>query len=74
MFGRRIGKIPGRRIGLPKTLLTKKLLMNDLGWGLLRNERQLQVVDDTIDDGRLGEERDDPHRASALGAVLRSPT
>ena len=31
IFGRGIGKISGRRIGLPKKLLTKKPLLNDLG-------------------------------------------
>jgi hypothetical protein len=54
IFDRGIGKEPGRRVGLPV-----KLLKDGPGWRLLRRERELQVVDDPVDDGVFREEGDD---------------
>jgi hypothetical protein len=52
-----------RKFGLPA-----KLLKDGLGRELLRREGQLEMVDDAVDDGGLGEKRDDLHHASAAGA------
>jgi hypothetical protein len=60
IFDRGIGKEPGRRVGLPV-----KRLKDGLGRRLLRRERQLQVVNDPVDDGVLREESDDAHLAAA---------
>jgi len=37
--------------------------------GSLRNEAQLQVVDDAVHQGVVGEESDDAHLAAALRAL-----
>jgi hypothetical protein len=54
MFDRGVGEKPGLRVGLPQ-----ELLKGSLGRRVLRRERQLEMVDDAVHDGRLGEERDD---------------
>ena len=43
-----------------------------MGWrGPFRDERQLQVVDDFVHHGIVGEEGDDAHLAAAFGAGQR---
>ena len=67
IFGRGIGKIPGRRVGLPKkhrqSGLRRRRPLGDKG--------QLEVVDDPVHYGGLREEGDDFHPASALRANHR---
>lgn len=48
------------------------LLVGDPGrMGLVGDERQLEVIDDSIDDGIIGEESYDLHRAPTLRAEER---
>gem|GEM_PF-1640392 len=61
IFGRGVGKEPGRRVGLPKELLEGGLRRR----GFCRYKGELQVLDDPIDDSVLREEGDDAHRAAA---------
>jgi hypothetical protein len=58
IFDRGIGEKTGRKVGLPA-----KLLKDGFGRGLLRRERQLEMVYDAVDDDGLGEERDDSRSA-----------
>jgi len=67
MFGRRIGKEPGRRVGLPKEPLESGLRRR----GTLGDKDELQVVDDPIHHDRLREEGDDLHLATAAGTGQR---
>jgi len=54
MFGRGIGKEPGRRVGLAEKLLKSGLRRR----GTLGDKDKLQVTDDPVHDRVLGEERD----------------
>ena len=50
----------------------QKFLIGDVRWGrLVRGKCQLEVVNDAIDYGEIGEESNDPHRAAALRADHR---
>jgi len=47
-------------------------LIGDVRWGrLVRGKCKLEVVNDAIDYGEIGEESDDPHHAAALRADHR---
>ena len=60
MFGRGIGKEPGRRVGLPKELLESGLRRRRS----LRDKCQLEVVDAPVHHGLVCKESDDAHPAA----------